>query len=84
MRDFCTPASSSCIATGDELHRLGCRLECSRPEALAAAEQEIIDRACELRRAGQPLRTIQAAVEADFGRRLSLDALNRIVKVSVG
>jgi DNA invertase Pin-like site-specific DNA recombinase len=47
-----------------------------------AGEQEIIGRAVELRQAGKPLRTIQAAVAEDFGRKLSLDALNRIVKAS--
>jgi DNA invertase Pin-like site-specific DNA recombinase len=45
-----------------------------------AAEQAIIARARELRRVGQPLRAIQAAVAADLGRKLSLDALSRLVR----
>jgi hypothetical protein len=43
-------------------------------------EQAIIARVSELRRAGAPLRRIQATVEAERGRKLSLDALARIVK----
>lgn len=45
-----------------------------------AAEQAIIARARELRLAGKALRAIQTAVEVDFGRKLSLDALSRLAK----
>jgi DNA invertase Pin-like site-specific DNA recombinase len=44
------------------------------------AEQAVIVRVRELRQAGKPLRAIRAAVEGDFGRKLSLDALSRLVK----
>ena len=37
-----------------------------------------------LRQAGEPLRAIQAAVEVDFSRKLSLDAISRMVKVATG
>lgn len=43
-------------------------------------EQAIIACARELRQAGKPLRTIRTAVEAEHGRKLSLDALSRLVK----
>ena len=45
-----------------------------------AAEQAIIARARELRLAGKALRAIQATVAAEHGRKLSLDALSRLVK----
>src|SRR4051812_19799459 len=42
------------------------------------AEQEVIRRVVELRAAGRPLRAVQAAVEAEHSRRLSLGALARV------
>lgn len=45
-----------------------------------AAEQAIIARARELRQAGKPLRATRATVEAEHGRKLSLDALSRLVR----
>ena len=49
-----------------------------------AAEQAVIERARALRQAGRPLRAIQAVVEMDFSRKLSLDAISRMVKVATG
>jgi DNA invertase Pin-like site-specific DNA recombinase len=43
-------------------------------------QQAAIRRAGELRATGAPLRAIQAALEAEHGARLSLDALSRIVR----
>ena len=45
-------------------------------------EQQVIQRAVALRQAGRPLRAIQGAVLSEFERKLSLDALSRIVKVA--
>jgi DNA invertase Pin-like site-specific DNA recombinase len=45
-----------------------------------AEEQTIIVQAHALRAGGATLRAIQAAVEAQHGRRLSLDALHRVLK----
>lgn len=45
-----------------------------------AAEQVIVRHAQALRQEGQPLRAIQASVAAAFQRRLSLDALSRMVQ----
>jgi len=43
------------------------------------AEQAVIAQARELRRAGATLRAIQAALMAQRGRKLSLDALQRVL-----
>jgi len=43
------------------------------------AEQAVIAQACALRADGATLRAIQAALEAQHGRRLSLDALQRVL-----
>ncbi len=43
-------------------------------------QQAVIRRAGELRAAGAPLRAIRAALEAEHGVRVSLDALARVVK----
>ena len=48
------------------------------------AEQALIQRAGVLRSAGKPLRAIQAALEAEHGRRLSLDALSRVLAGRAG
>lgn len=45
-------------------------------------QQAVIRRAGELRTAGAPLRTIRAALEAEHGVRVSLDALARVVKAA--
>jgi DNA invertase Pin-like site-specific DNA recombinase len=42
--------------------------------------QAVIHRAGELRTAGAPLRAVQAALEAELGQRLSLDALSRVLR----
>ncbi len=47
-------------------------------------QQAAIRRAGELRAAGAPLRTIRAALEAELGARVSLDALARVVRKSAG
>jgi putative DNA-invertase from lambdoid prophage Rac len=44
------------------------------------AEQAVIRRAGELRAAGAPLRAIQAALQAEHGPRVSLDALARVLR----
>ena len=43
-------------------------------------QQAVIRRAGELRTAGAPLRAIQAALWAEHGERVSLDALARVVR----
>ena len=43
-------------------------------------QQAVIRRAGELRTAGAPLRAIQAALRAEHGERVSLDALARVVR----
>ena len=43
-------------------------------------QQAAIRRAGELRAAGAPLRAIRAALEAEHGERVSLDALARVVR----
>jgi hypothetical protein len=47
------------------------------------AEQEIISKIVAMRRDGAPLRRIQASVEREHGRKLSLDALSRIAHEAV-
>ena len=52
-----------------------------RPGRRAAFYRESeIRRTGELRAAGAPLRAIQAALEAEHGARMSLDALARVVR----
>lgn len=58
----------------------GCRVGKDGQLVEDAGEQAIIQRIRQMRAKGAVLRTIQAAVEEQNGRKLSLDALQRLVK----